>query len=131
MKDIIDVIKENSLTVRCLPFVAISYWTYREGDEEKINNPTYDSNGKIRDVKRTIVTDATGRKMIREERIVENSGWWYVIETPHTDSTINFNREDDTFFAPTIDLAIELYLKSKKEKVRNISPTPLVSANTK
>ncbi|MBK7362639.1 MAG: hypothetical protein IPJ01_10125 [Micavibrio sp.] len=55
-----------------------------------------------------------GRKLLREEREVKNGGWWYVKETPNTDSTVIFQREYDKFFAPTLEEAIQLFLDSKK-----------------
>jgi hypothetical protein len=99
--DIIDVIQKNSLTVRCLPHVVISHWSCREGQ-------------KLKDNQQIVRVPKWGnREFIRDERVVENGGWWYVKETPNTDSTVHFNREYDKFFAPTLDEAIQLYLDSK------------------
>lgn len=102
-KKIIDIIQENSLTVRCLPHVVISHYVYREGDEERLKE------------NETIVElpKWNNRKFIRHEKVVDEGGWWYVKETKHTDSTVKFNRKYDGFFAPTLEEAIELYLKSK------------------
>ena len=99
--NVVDVIRENSLTVRCLPYVVIIHWTYREGDQLKDNQ------------KIVRLPKWANREFIREERIVENGGWWYVKETPNTDSTVHFSREYDKFFAPTLEGALQLYLDSK------------------
>lgn len=115
MENIIELIKNNSLTVRCLPYVVVSLLYYREGDENTINNVLRLSDGSILNVKRSIVfSEKYKRKMIREERIVEKGGWWYVKETKNTNSNVIFNRRHDTFFAPTLEEAINLYLKSSK-----------------
>lgn len=115
MENLIEIIAANSLTIRCLPHVVVSHWSYKIGDEEKFLIP-YDSNGNIRtNITRTIVfNESWNRKLIIEERIVENGGWWYVKETKNTDSTVRFSRKDDKFFAPTLEEAIKLYLDSKK-----------------
>jgi len=114
--DIIKIISENSLTVRCLPHVVISRWSYREGDEERILKPSYDGNGKlITGVKKHVeYNEKWKRKFVVEERTVERGGWWYVKETRNTDSTVIFSREYDKFFAPTLEEALQLYLDSKK-----------------
>lgn len=111
MKNLIDIIQEHSLTVRCLPYKVISHWSYREGDEERVKGKYYDSKGNVKNVKKTVIfSEEWNRKMVREERIVENGGWWYVKSTPHTSSTVKFNRKYDKFFAPTLEEAIQLYL---------------------
>lgn len=138
--DIIDIIQKHSLTVRCLPHEVVSYWTYREGDE---NKKYVDSNGKPKEAKREVVIQEydleyfkktkpiyksadtpekryetwrknfpNGRKLLKETRTVEHGGWWYVKETPNTDSTVRFSREYDKFFAPTLEEAIKLFLDS-------------------
>lgn len=110
MENIIDIIQKHSLTVRCLPHKVISHYTYREGDE---NMKYVDSEGNPSTKKRTVVySESWKRKMIREERDVENGGWWYVKETKNTDSTVTFSRKYDKFFAPTLPEAIQLYLDS-------------------
>lgn len=142
MKNLIDIIQENSLTVRCLPHKVVSYWSYREGDE---NKKYVDSNGNPSKSKRSVVVQnydleyfqkqepnkydsstpeqrfdrfkknfPNGRKLLREEKEVEKGGWWYVKPTPHTSSTVRFDRKCDKFFAPTLEEAIQLYLDSKK-----------------
>ena len=139
---IIDTIQKYSLTVRCLPHIVVSHWSYQEGDE---NKKYVDSNGNPRTEKRTVVTQnhdleyfkntpppswskatpeqryetfkknfPNGRKLLREERIVKDGGWFYVKETPHTGSRIEFSRKHDEFFAPTLEGAIKLFLESKK-----------------
>ncbi len=116
MDNLIEIIQEHSLTVRCLPYVVVNHWTYKEGDEERIKKPSYDAIGNIRDVKQSIVfNERWNRKMLREERQVEHGGWWYVKETKHTDSTVRFNREYDKFFASTLEEAISMYLNSLKK----------------
>ena len=60
------------------------------------------------------VPQYNNRKFIKETRTVDKGGWWYVKETPNTDSTIKFNRKQDKFFAPTLKKAIKLFLDSKK-----------------
>jgi hypothetical protein len=139
-EDIIAIIQKHSLTVRCLPHVVVSHWSYTEGDE---NKNYVDANGKPNTSKRTVViqdfdlehfqktkpskynTDSpekrfeqwkknfpNGRKLLREERVVEHGGWWYVKETKSTGSTVMFDRKHDKFFAPTLPEAIQLYLDS-------------------
>lgn len=139
--DILDIIKKHSLTVRCLPYETISYWTYREGDENKICVDAFgSSSGGV--IKKEIVvqdydleyfkktvskfnTDSpekryerfkriypNGRKLIKETKNVKNGGWWYVKETNNTSSMVEFNRKYDKFFAPTLEEAIKLYLDS-------------------
>jgi hypothetical protein len=49
---------------------------------------------------------------LKETKISEKGGWWYVKETKNTDSTVRFSREFDKFFAPTLEEAIDLYLES-------------------
>lgn len=145
-KEIIKVIEKNALTVRCLPFETVNYWSgYKEGDE---NRKYVDSNGKEIIAKREVViqhfdleyfqkamaapskyttTDTpekrwerwkknfpNGRKLLKETKIVEKGGWWYVKETPNTSSTVRFDRRYDKFFAPTLEKAVQLYLKSKE-----------------
>lgn len=98
--EIINIIEKYSLTVRCLPHVVISYLGYREG-------------WKLKDNQTIVELPKWGnRKFIKEERKVDRGGWWYVKETPNTDSTVRFNRKYDKFFAPTLHEAIELYLNS-------------------
>ena len=54
-----------------------------------------------------------GKKLLKETKTVKNGGWWYVKETQNTDSTVQFIRQYDKFFAPTLEEAIKLYLDSK------------------
>lgn len=115
MENLIDIIAKYSLTVRCLPHKVVNYWNYREGDEERVKKPSYNGNGKIRNVKKTVVfSEDYDRKMVKEERNIKNGGWWYVKHTPNTDSTVRFNRDYDKFFAPTLEEAIQLFLNSIK-----------------
>lgn len=140
MENIIDIIQKHSLTVRCLPYEVISYWSYKEGDE---NKKCVDSNMKPIESKKEVViqefdleyfqktkptkwnTDSpekrfetwkknfpNGRKLLKETKSVKNGGWWYVKETKNTDSTVRFSREHDEFFAHTLEEAIKLYLDS-------------------
>lgn len=107
--DVLKIIQENSLTVRCLPHTVVNHWTYREGDEGK---KFVDSNGEpIKHKREYIVKD--DRKVMRETREVEKGGWWYVKETKNIDSTVQFSSKFDKFFAPTIEQAIQMYLDSK------------------
>lgn len=70
MENLIKIIQENSLTVRCLPHKVVSHWSYRDGDEERVQKPSYDSNGNIRNVKKSVVfSEDWGRKMVREESL--------------------------------------------------------------
>ena len=115
-EQIIQIIAEHSLTVRCLPHVVVSVFNYREGDEERVNKPSYDAKGNIRNVRKSIITGygtyPKDRKFFREERDVKKGGWWYVKETPHTGSNVQFSRKYDKFFAPTLEEAIQLFLNS-------------------
>ena len=111
MENIIEIIKEHSLTVRCLPHEVVSYWTYHEGDE---NRKYVDSNGNpIKDTHELVIR-GDGKKLLKITKQVKNGGWWYVKETKHTDSTVQFSRKYDKFFAPTLEEAIQLYLDSFK-----------------
>lgn len=105
MENIIDIIHKHSLTVRCLPYVVISHWTYREGDENRLKE-----NQAVVELPKW-----NNRKFIREERTVENGGWWYVKQTANTMSTVTFSRKTDIFFAPTLEDAINMFLDSIKE----------------
>jgi len=140
-QEILQIIADNFLCVRRLPFKVVSYWTYREGDETKIY---VDEKGNPSKAIRSVViqdfdlehfqktppskwekrspeercaaykkTYPNGRKLLREERSVDKGGWWYVKVVNNTDSTVRFSREYDTFFAPTLEEAIQLFLKSK------------------
>ena len=112
-EQIIQAIQEHSLTVRCLPHVVTSLLTYREGDEERVKQPVYDSEGNVRDVKREVVfNEAWGRKFVKSERKVERGGWWLVKQTKNTDSTVRFSMKanQETFFAPTLEEAIQKFL---------------------
>lgn len=142
MENLIKIIQEHSLTVRCLPHKVVNHWSYTEGDE---NKKYVNTKGEPINSKREVVVQnfdlehfqktkptkwetrtpeqrfenwkknfPNGRKLLREERAVEKGGWWYVKETPNTDSTVRFSREYDTFFAPTLEEAIQLFLDSKK-----------------
>lgn len=99
--DIIKIIQENSLTVRCLPNIVINRWSYREGE-------TSFRNAVLKEF-------PDGRKYWHEEIKVEHGGWWYVKETPDTSSTVRFSRKYDKFFAPTIEEALQLYIEDKKK----------------
>lgn len=135
--EIIEIISKHSLTVRCLPHIVVSHWTYREGDENRTFNPT---NGAPLKKLSVVIQDfdlehfqktpppewmkatpeqryekwkkqyPNGKKLLREERTVEKGGWWYVKVTKNTDSTVRFSREYDKFFAPTLPEAIQLFL---------------------
>jgi len=99
--DIIKIIEENSLTVRCLPYINVSLWGIREGQVLKENQtlvqlPKYNN-----------------RTFVREEKTVEHGGWWYVKETKNTNSTVEFSKKYDKFFAPTLEQAIQMYLDSE------------------
>jgi hypothetical protein len=140
-KEILQIITDNFLVVRRLPFEVISYWSYTEGDE---NKKYVDSNGNpSKSVKSVVVQEfdlehfqktpaskydsrtpgerydawkknfPNGRKLLKEVRQVEKGGWWYVKEVNDTSSTVRFSREYDNFFAPTLEEAIQLYLNSK------------------
>ena len=109
MDNIIDIIQKHSLTIRCLPHKVTSYWTYREGDE---NKKWVDSDGNPSKSTKTLFIREDGKKLLKEERDIEHGGWWYVKETQNTDSTVRFSREYDKFFAPTLEEAIKLYLDS-------------------
>lgn len=121
-QEILQIIADNFLCVRRLPFEVISHWTYREGDENKLGGfdgrPIYTENGQILNIKREVVTCfgnwPKDKKWIKETKQVEKGGWYYVKEVKNTSSTMKFNRKHDKFFAPTLEEAIQLYLKSKE-----------------
>ena len=147
-EEILQIIADNFLCVRRLPFQVISHWSYKEGDEQKLGGfdgkPIYLEGGKTLNATREIIiqnfnlnhfqnikpskwnTDSPekkyanwiktfpqGKKLIKETKIIDKGGWWYVKEVKNTSSTVRFSREYDEFFAPTLEEAIQLYLKNK------------------
>ena len=134
MQDIIEIIQKHSLTVRCLPYETISYWSYKDEDGnkkyvyssgmevivqdfdlehfQKTKPPKYDTDSPEMRFKNWKKNFPNGRKLLKETKTIQNGGWWYVKETKNTDSTVRFSREHDTFFAPTLEKAIDLYLNS-------------------
>lgn len=115
MQNLTELIQEHSLVVRCLPKVVISYWSYRKGDEDRLNETRYYGSGEpITNVAREIVT-RNGRKFIKETKIVNTTDLWYVKEVKDTTSRVNFGY--GAFRAPTLEQAINLFLQSKDEKV--------------
>lgn len=141
-EEIINAITENFLCVRRLPFEVVSYWSYHEGDEQRKyfdangnlieskkevivqhldlehfqNTPTskFCTDSQEKRFKKWKEMFPFGKKLLKETRPVKNGGWWYVKPVNNTASTINFSREYDKFFAPTLEEAIQLYLNSKK-----------------
>ena len=140
-EEILQIIANNFLCVRRLPFEVISCWSYREGDE---NRKYVQEDGSEIIAERTVViqdfdlnyfqktkpskydkstpeqryalwkkNNPNGRKLLKEIKKVEKGGWWYVKEVQNTNSTVSFNRKYDEFFAPTLEEAIQLYLNSK------------------
>lgn len=141
---LLEIIAENFLCVRRLPFKVISLWSYKEGDEKK---KWVDSNGNPIESKREVISEnldleyfqktkpskyctdspevrfrnyqkcfPNGRKYLKETKTVKNGGWWYVKQVENTDSTIQFSRKYDEFFAPTLEGAVKLFLESKTDK---------------
>ena len=111
-QEIIETIAKHFLCVRRLPYIVISHWIYKEGDE---NKKYVDSEGNPSAKKRTVVIREDGKKLLREERVIEKGGWWYVKVVANTDSTVRFDRKYDKFFAPTLEEAITLYLETAKK----------------
>jgi hypothetical protein len=133
-EDIINIIQKHSLTVRCLPYKVISYTTYREGDEKWVNKSEknleiitqffdldyfknkppqkYDRRTPEQRHQAFVKVFPNGRKLIKEIRIIDKGGWWYVKETKDTSSNVIFNRKYDKFLAPTLEEAIQFYLDS-------------------
>lgn len=140
--EILQVISDNFLCVRRLPFETITYWSYKDGDE---NKKYINSDGKPITAKREVViqyfdlehfqrtkpskfcTDSpeirfsnwrkhnpNGRKLLKETKTIEKGGWWYVKPVNNTSSMVRFNREYDEFFAPTLEEAVQLFLNSKQ-----------------
>ena len=138
-EEILKIITDNFLCVRRLPFETISYWTYKEGDE---NKKYVDSKGNPIKSKREVVVQnfdlshfqktkpskwenrspeeryeqykknfPNGRKLLKETKTVEKGGWWFVKPVYNTDSQVHFNRKNDEYFAPTLEEAIKLYIK--------------------
>ena len=125
--DIVRIIKENSLTVRCLPEVVTYKHAYSKDyklkDNEKIEywkpglkyfseNNKYSNPQKMMDNFYT-TWGKKGRPFVVGSRQVDKGGWWYVKEVGNISSMVRFDREYDKFFAPTLKEAIELYLDSK------------------
>lgn len=128
-KNIQDIIAENSLCVRCLPHKVTSKYHFNENTKLKENQEieiwkpdityfetvTKNINGDPQKrMKAFYERFPNGRKFVVETKEVKNGGWWYVKEAQDTMSTVRFNRKYDKFFAPTLEEAIELYLKSKE-----------------
>lgn len=119
-QEILQIIADNFLCVRRLPFEVISHWCYNEGDENKLGGfegkPVYTESGEVKNIKREVITNfgnwPKDKKFIKEIRTVDKGGWWYVKEVKNTSSLIEFNRRD-AFFAPTLEEAVQLYLNSK------------------
>ena len=116
-EEILQIIGDEFLCVRRLPHEVISVWSYREGDEERINKPIYLEDGSILNAKREIITGygtwPADKKFVKETRFISKGGWYYVKRVANTWSTVRFDRKYDTFFAPTLEEAIQLYLNSK------------------
>lgn len=123
-KFIIDTIKKFSLTVRCLPFETQTMFAakddevLKDGFTEYFWKPDdeYFKNVSINwESRKTQFYSRfpNGRRFFKETKKVDKGGWWYVKETKNTHSTIVFNRQNDKFFAPTLEQAIELFFKSK------------------
>lgn len=138
--EIINIISSYSLTVRCLPHVVVSHWTYRDGDEnkkyvdskgnpierdlevvkqdfdleyfQKTPPPKYSNSTPEQRLEQWKKLHPNGRKLLKETKKVEKGGWWYVKSTPNTDSIVQFSRKHDEFFAPTLEGAIQLFLNS-------------------
>ena len=121
-EEIIQVIADNFLCVRRLPFKVVSYWSYTKGDEERLEGfngkPIYLEEGKTLNATREIVTGywahRPDKKFIKEVKVIEKGGWWYVKIAKNTSSTVMFNRKHDKFFGETLEEAIKLFLESKK-----------------
>ena len=121
-EEIIQVISDNFLCVRRLPFEVVSYWSYTEGDEKRLGGfngkPIYLEGGKTLNATREIVTGywahRPDKKFIKEVKVIEKGGWWYVKPVRSTGSTVMFNRKHDKFFAETLEEAVKLFLESKK-----------------
>lgn len=141
MQNIIDIIQKHSLTVRCLPYETVTYWSYREGDETRTyvgdnpdkvkrevviqdfdleyfektdKQPKWTNNSPLKRYEMWKKNFPNGRKLLKETRIVEKGGWWCVKETKNTSSIVQFDINHDKFFAPTLEEAITLYLNSIK-----------------
>lgn len=133
-EQIIQIIQDHALTVRCLPHVVVERWshndrwTLQEGDELEYWKPTMDyfmkvttygkqgsqerKNEASKRLKKFYETFPDGRAIVKRTRQVEHAGWWYVKQTKNTDSTVRFSRKYDKFLAPTLEEAIKLYLIS-------------------
>jgi len=55
-EEILQIIADNFLCVRRLPFEVISHYSYREGDEERIKQPVMLEGGKTLNVTKEIIT---------------------------------------------------------------------------
>ena len=128
--DILNIIQKYSLTVRCLPFIVRQSFSYVEGDEIEEgytltywkpdldyfkNNSSISGGTPKTRMEYFYKRFPNGRGFIHKDREVEKGGWWYVKETPNTDSIVRFDRKNDKFFAPTLEEAINLFLESKKQ----------------
>lgn len=96
--NILELIQQHSLIVRCLPHVVVSHWRLREGETPDLKE------------NQTIVT-RDGREYLREEKAVEKGGWWIIQRAAHTGATINFSLKKD-YVAPTIEEAMQMFLDS-------------------
>lgn len=112
---LLEIIADNFLCVRRLPFKEITLSLYKEGDEGRMPKPTSLSDGSILNYEQTIIfSEKWNRKLIKSVKKVASGGWWYVKPTENTSSIVRFNREHDKFFASTLEGAVKLFLESKK-----------------
>lgn len=126
-EEIIQIIAENSLTVRCLPLEVKEAYSFKQEEFDKggyelkiwcpdleyFENSQFLGNAKSR-YEAFYKRFPKGRKFMVRTRYPEKGGWWYVKEKPDTSSTVCFNRKHDKFFAPSLEEAVQLYLNSKK-----------------
>ena len=102
--DVLSIIQEHSLCVRCIPKTLVSRWRTLPGD---LNRAMYAVEG----VKKSYMFDEKSNMyIVSEEKTPSNAGMWYVHPAKHNHSTVMFSKT--SFIAPTIEEAIQLYLNS-------------------
>lgn len=104
--DVLSIIQEHSLCVRCIPKTVVSVWRVLPKNLEqqmKINNG-------VSATKSANFDEKSNMWIVREEKTPSNAGMWYIHPAKHNHSTVMFGKT--SFIAPTIEEAIQLYLNS-------------------
>lgn len=104
--DVLSIIQDHSLCVRCIPKTVVSVWRVLPKNLEqqmKINQG-------VSATKSATFDEKSNMWIVREEKTPYNAGMWYVQPERHNNATVIFGKK--SFIAPTIEEAIQLYLNS-------------------